>query len=236
MCRRCLLLSSAAKISQSLRIARSMSSERLTHYDVLGLSQNATSLEIRNAFVSLSKLIHPDRNPTDPDLHAKFVRLNEAYSVLSKAQARKEYDVSLGRSTNHYTSSSYGDTRYPYQHHRYAEGVGWDDPTLNVGRYRRNATRVPNYIIVACCMGIVALGFVYLFLGYKYSLMKQRLRVDIDKRNMQMLKDSRDNARLYGMKRQLEILNEKNRERNPHLDKSTGSMKETDRTDTGGGA
>jgi len=216
ICRRCILRASRAKISQRILIFRSASSDRLTHYDVLGLSQNATTSEIRDAFVSLSKLIHPDRNPADPNNHAKFIRLNEAYSVLSKVQARKEYDVSIGRYMHEHTGS-HGDTRYPYQHHHYADGVGWDDPTLHVRRNRQTAARVPNYVIVAGCMGIVALGFVYFFLGYKYSMMKQRLRLDTDKRNMQLLKESRDNARLYGVTRQLEILNERNRERNPQL-------------------
>jgi len=88
-------------------------------------------------------------------------------------------------------------------------------------------------------MGVVALGFVYFFLGYKYSMMKQKLRVDTDKRNMQMLKDSRENARLLGVKRQLEILDERNRERNPQLhrdkDKGTGSPRGIDDSDAGAG-
>jgi len=230
VCRRCVLRSSASNILKSISNFRSASTDRLTHYEVLGLTQNASTSEIRDAFVSLSKLIHPDCNPSDPNNHAKFIRLSEAYSVLSKTQARREYDFSLGRaSLHHQTANSPADTRYPYQHYPYADGVGWDDPSLNLHRNRRNAARVPNYIIVAACMGIVALGFVYLFLGYKYSLMKQRTRLDTDRRNLQFLKESRDNARLFGVKRQLEILSEKNRERNPHLQSDTSTRASTHR-------
>jgi len=217
-------------------VYRSVSSVRLTHYEVLGLAPSASSSEIRDAFVSLSKLIHPDRNPSDPQNHAKFIRLNEAYSVLSKAQTRKEYDVSLRRYMDNPSATSHGDSRHSYQHYYEADGVGWDDPSLNMNRNRYTAKRVPNYIVIASCMGIVGLGFVYFFLGYKYSLMKQKLRIDADKRNMQILRESRENARLFGVKRQLEILNEKNRERNSELDKSRRTSREAGYgTDTGRG-
>jgi len=39
--------------------------------------------------------IHPDLNPADPSNHINFVRLNEAYSVLSNISLRREYDFRL---------------------------------------------------------------------------------------------------------------------------------------------
>eukprot|EP00062_Callorhinchus_milii_P025768 gi/632987115/ref/XP_007910612.1/ PREDICTED: dnaJ homolog subfamily C member 4 [Callorhinchus milii] len=39
--------------------------------------------------------LHPDIDPSNPDLHKKFVRLNEAYSVLSKSDSRRQYDNRL---------------------------------------------------------------------------------------------------------------------------------------------
>ena len=39
--------------------------------------------------------LHPDVNAKDPKTHEKFVKVNEAYSILSKPISRKEYDVSL---------------------------------------------------------------------------------------------------------------------------------------------
>jgi len=62
---------------------------------VLGLTRSASQDDIRSAFIKLSKEIHPDANPNDPLNHAKFVRVNEAYSVLSKLPSRRQYDVSL---------------------------------------------------------------------------------------------------------------------------------------------
>ncbi len=35
---------------------------------------------------------HPDLHPNDPSCHERFIRLQEAYKILSNAQARREYD------------------------------------------------------------------------------------------------------------------------------------------------
>ncbi|CAF0800242.1 unnamed protein product [Adineta ricciae] len=65
------------------------------YYDLLGVEQTATQKEIRKAFVKLSKEYHPDANSADKSLHDKFVKINEAFSVLSKPSARKTYDQNL---------------------------------------------------------------------------------------------------------------------------------------------
>ncbi|XP_072277586.1 dnaJ homolog subfamily C member 4 [Pyxicephalus adspersus] len=65
------------------------------HYQVLGVGRKATSSEIKSAFFNLSKKCHPDSDPSNPLLHAQFVRVNEAYKVLSKQASRKEYDQIL---------------------------------------------------------------------------------------------------------------------------------------------
>ncbi|CAJ0949709.1 unnamed protein product [Ranitomeya imitator] len=62
------------------------------HYQVLGVGRKATSEEIKNAFFTLSKKCHPDSDPANPLLHSQFVRLNEAYRVLSKHASRTQYD------------------------------------------------------------------------------------------------------------------------------------------------
>uniref|UniRef100_A0A1I8H2M7 J domain-containing protein n=2 Tax=Macrostomum lignano TaxID=282301 RepID=A0A1I8H2M7_9PLAT len=66
------------------------------HYQTLGLSHNATVKEIREAFIQQSKLWHPDSNSASTDSHEQFVKINEAYSVLSKPDSRRTYDRQLG--------------------------------------------------------------------------------------------------------------------------------------------
>lgn len=48
---------------------------------------------IKTAFLFIQ--LHPDSDPSNPRLHSQFVKLNEAYRVLSKEGTRKEYDLQM---------------------------------------------------------------------------------------------------------------------------------------------
>lgn len=67
---------------------------RRTHYDTLGISEKATSAEIRAAYRRLALQHHPDRS-TAPDAAEKFSRISEAYQVVSDPDRRREYDTLL---------------------------------------------------------------------------------------------------------------------------------------------
>lgn len=75
------------------------------YYDVLGLSRNAGDKEIKKAFRSLAREIHPDVNADDPQAEAKFKEAAEAYEVLSNPESRASYDrfghEGLGRNSYH---------------------------------------------------------------------------------------------------------------------------------------
>lgn len=66
--------------------------EKRDYYEVLGVSREATSEDIKKAYRKLAKKYHPDMNPGDKDAEAKFKEVNEAYSVLSDEQKRAQYD------------------------------------------------------------------------------------------------------------------------------------------------
>ncbi|KAG9242586.1 hypothetical protein BJ878DRAFT_514716 [Calycina marina] len=65
------------------------------HYQTLKVPPNATPAEVKKSFYTLSKLHHPDANPSDPTASARFVKISTAYATLSIPAKRREYDRSL---------------------------------------------------------------------------------------------------------------------------------------------
>lgn len=66
--------------------------EKRDYYDILGVSRDASSQEIKKAYRKLAIQYHPDRNPDAPDAEEKFKQAAEAYSVLSDDDQRARYD------------------------------------------------------------------------------------------------------------------------------------------------
>lgn len=62
------------------------------YYEVLGVHRNASDKEIKKAFRTLAREIHPDVNSEDPEAEGKFKEAAEAYEVLSDPGMRSTYD------------------------------------------------------------------------------------------------------------------------------------------------
>ncbi len=62
------------------------------YYEVLGISRNADSSEIKRSYRRLAMKYHPDRNQGDDEAERKFKECAEAYEVLSDSQKRQIYD------------------------------------------------------------------------------------------------------------------------------------------------
>ena len=61
------------------------------YYEVLGVSKDATEAEIKSAFRKLAKKYHPDVSK-EPNAEEKFKEAQEAYTVLSDSEKRRQYD------------------------------------------------------------------------------------------------------------------------------------------------
>lgn len=171
----------------------------LTHYEVLGLPQNCTFKEIREAFVKLSKKVHPDVNPGDPHGHQSFLKLNEAYSVLIKPHKRQIYDASL-------ISQRYSASSYPTSYHSYVNGSWvetsapfgrtshpeWRDETIWEFRDKskdkhyqdkpyygiKGVNRFPNSYIAAGCVLFTVVGAIFHYFVIKKSSAKALKEID----------------------------------------------------------
>jgi molecular chaperone DnaJ len=61
-------------------------------YEVLGVPRDADEKQIKRAFRSLARELHPDVNRSDPETEEKFKEAAEAYEILSDAERRATYD------------------------------------------------------------------------------------------------------------------------------------------------
>ena len=62
------------------------------YYSILGVKKDASADEIKSAYRKLAMKFHPDRNPGNKSAEENFKKINEAYSVLSDQEKRKNYD------------------------------------------------------------------------------------------------------------------------------------------------
>ena len=64
------------------------------YYSALELNKDASMDEIRKSFRTLALKYHPDKNK-DEGSKEKFMKIVEAYEVLSNASVKKNYDESI---------------------------------------------------------------------------------------------------------------------------------------------
>jgi len=76
-------------------------------YRVLGVTQRATDAEIKSAYRRLARRYHPDVSAS-PDANARFLKIGEAYRILSDPARRAMYDRGepVTRRTTFYASQT----------------------------------------------------------------------------------------------------------------------------------
>ncbi len=63
------------------------------YYQILGVPKGSSDSDLKRAYRRLAKQYHPDVNKGDKVAEERFKEISEAYSVLSDAEKRKQYDM-----------------------------------------------------------------------------------------------------------------------------------------------
>ncbi|XP_060783926.1 dnaJ homolog subfamily C member 4 [Neoarius graeffei] len=204
------------KFSQRLLSLSATHRSSASYYDVLGVKPDASLEEIKNAFFDKSKKLHPDSDLSNPSLHSQFVKLNEAYRVLSKEGTRKEYDFRMTyhtvgqrfRPSSRYThnpssSETTENMRYweQFQNAQDYSEEGWQ-------KKRKKNLHLVGYCIIAMLLSIGAHYFGFRKLEEVHNDFMDKKDSVITK----IYNESKERARVNGFKKQQEILRQKHAE------------------------
>eukprot|EP00090_Calanus_glacialis_P041531 TRINITY_DN7347_c0_g1_i1.p1 TRINITY_DN7347_c0_g1~~TRINITY_DN7347_c0_g1_i1.p1 ORF type:complete len:296 (-),score=82.84 TRINITY_DN7347_c0_g1_i1:88-879(-) len=68
----------------------------VSHYEILEVNGECTKTEIREAWLRLSMMYHPDLNKDNEEATKKFMEVKESYKVLVNDEKRKAYNDKIG--------------------------------------------------------------------------------------------------------------------------------------------
>lgn len=91
------------------------------YYIILGVKNTASSEEIKQAFRKLAKQYHPDKNHGNNSAEEFFKEVQEAYSVLSDYEKRKNYDLKFAYANTYQQVKNKNHTPYTGNAYQYAQ-------------------------------------------------------------------------------------------------------------------
>ncbi|KAG5325921.1 DNJC4 protein, partial [Acromyrmex heyeri] len=178
-------------------VARSYGTWRYqqNHYEILNVSPDASQKEIRQAFIKLSKQLHPDTSGKQG--HNDFVKLNEAYMILSKENTRRQYDFDL--KYNKYNPSYVNNS----QNTRYSSQWEYEVRTAG-GPWPPPPPQTPNeyfgLLVALACIGLGLLQFVFMFYSMKVRKIVALRHTLIENKYKQIRKSAHIKADKFSIK------------------------------------
>lgn len=124
------------------------------YYEILEVSQNASSEVIEKAYKALAKKYHPDANLDNAkEAEEKFKEIGEAYEILSNTEKKLEYDYQLEsymKNMNNFSQDNINNEEYEnlFSHAQELENeLEYLKRTNNTAKNTNNTTQDTNNII-----------------------------------------------------------------------------------------
>lgn len=140
--------------------------DKRTYYDILGIKEGCSQKEVKEAYINLSKIHHPDKSHSKAE-DQEFKKILEAYNCLSKSHSRVNYDNELKgvHIVNHVSQDTMHrpfDREQPFSH------VGDDYYGI------KGVKKVANWKIVMACVIFCATGVCLQIIAISKSLTFKR--------------------------------------------------------------
>lgn len=93
----------------------------VSYYEILGITKQASTQEIKQAYKKLVVKFHPDKNPNEAK-QEKFLKITEAYETLKDPEKRRNYDLygsytTYSRKYDYKSQSEYDNLYYKGLYH-----------------------------------------------------------------------------------------------------------------------
>jgi len=125
------------------------------YYDILGVPRSADLGQIKQAYRSLAKEYHPDKNPGNKAAEEHFKLVNDAYNTLADPDQRETYDLSLEVANVHVYETRYRERPPAYYAYTVQQSAEQEET------YSK-ATKVKAGIFVG--------GLIFIVLGFTFGL------------------------------------------------------------------
>lgn len=125
------------------------------YYELLGVSRDATSEEIKKAYHRQARQYHPDVNPDDKEAAEKFKQINQAYEILFDPMQRSLYDRQLGKPGIRINVETQSFTAEEYYQSGYTKSQKGDYPGA-IADYNEALKINPNMAEVYCYRGFAS--------------------------------------------------------------------------------
>ncbi|KRZ31208.1 Uncharacterized protein T4B_4542 [Trichinella pseudospiralis] len=167
-------------------------------YDILGVSRDASLKQIKRAFVDLSKKYHPDVNKGDRTCSNRYVKIVEAYSVLSKPESRRKYDSELN-AQNYSHENSERPSNKNYQSSYSYSWYSWNPNLNSFYYYARHSTNQakPNDDAADVNVRVIRLVFFLTIFSFVLQFIQHHIQRLKHIRNMEIVDQFNADSEFY---------------------------------------
>ncbi len=112
--------------------------ESVDYYEVLEIDPSASEKEVKDAFRRLTKLYHPDKHSNSKQSHNKYLKIVDAFNVLSNRNRRVQYDLERRTKTSQEKSFKQGS---PFS----SQGAPFSSKSYKRDNYKKDYSSIFTY-------------------------------------------------------------------------------------------